>query len=76
MPRQYMPPTGAETFLHTLLSRLQASLAFCATLGALSSLRLDDAVRNRAGDALVPNSKAGGLVSPRPAVIRPGPRPA
>ncbi|KAF8582823.1 DUF254-domain-containing protein [Ramaria rubella] len=48
---------GTETFLNTLLSRLQSTLAFCTTFSSLSSLRIDPSIRNRAGDALVPNSK-------------------
>ncbi|KAF8526160.1 vacuolar fusion protein MON1 [Gautieria morchelliformis] len=51
---------GTETFLHTLISRLQSTLALSTTLSALSSLRIDSSLRNRAGDALVPSSKSGG----------------
>ncbi|KAF8527468.1 DUF254-domain-containing protein [Hysterangium stoloniferum] len=48
---------GTESFLYTLISRLQCSIALYTTLSALSSLRIDPLLRSRIGDTLVPNSK-------------------
>ncbi|KAJ7069644.1 trafficking protein Mon1-domain-containing protein [Mycena amicta] len=46
---------GAETFLTSLISRLEFDVAMAT--GSLHCLRLDAAVRKRAADALVPTSK-------------------
>lgn len=53
---------GTETFMHTLLNRLQTTIALFTTLSSLSSLRIDPILRARIGDGLVPNSRTGSLV--------------
>ncbi|TDL17259.1 DUF254-domain-containing protein [Rickenella mellea] len=47
--------TGAETFLHSLLARLETDLAMSTS--SLLCLKLDAALRTRAAEALVPGSK-------------------
>jgi len=56
----YSNPLGTESFMHTLIDRLQNTIALFTTLSSLSSLRLDSNLRSRLGDGLVP--KAGALV--------------
>ncbi|KAF9071187.1 trafficking protein Mon1-domain-containing protein [Rhodocollybia butyracea] len=46
---------GADTFLTTMLSRLQLDLAM--SMSALRCLRLDSGLRNKAAQALVPSGK-------------------
>ncbi|KIJ54397.1 hypothetical protein M422DRAFT_154257 [Sphaerobolus stellatus SS14] len=50
---------GTETFMHTLINRLQISIALFTTFSSLPALRLDSTLRSRVGDGLVP--KAGAL---------------
>ncbi|KAF7314479.1 hypothetical protein MKEN_00920900 [Mycena kentingensis (nom. inval.)] len=47
--------TGAETFLTSMISRLEFDLAMATA--SLHCLRLDPSVRKRAGELLVPSSK-------------------
>ena len=52
---QLMSYTGAEPFMHSLLSRLQFDLAMSTS--SLNCLRLDPALRKGVADVLVPTSK-------------------
>lgn len=49
------PLSGAEPFMHTLLQRLEGDMA--VNLSALQFLKLDQSVRSRAAEALIPVSK-------------------
>ena len=50
-----IPFSGAEPFMHTLLQRLEGDMA--VNLSALQFLKLDQFVRTRAAEALIPVSK-------------------
>lgn len=60
-PSRLMIGVGTEPFIHTMISRLQNSIALQITLSALSVVRMEPMARSRIGDYLVP-SRAASLV--------------